>query len=78
MAVKKVADSKTRVAWSTDPTWYTVMYRKKGSRKYFRCGYRSQNINDMRDIAYDDIRAGRYASAKIVNWNTEEMIEKVM
>lgn len=76
--MRRTADSQTRVAWATDPVWYTVMYRRKGNRAYYRCGYRSQNIEDLRDMAYDDIRNGRYASAKIVNWSTEECIEKIM
>lgn len=68
----------TRVAYSTDPTWYTVMYRQKGSRRYYRCGYRSLNIEDMRELAYSEIRDGKYAAARIVNWATEEVIETVM
>lgn len=67
-----------RVAYSTDPTYYTVMYRKKGSRTYYRCGYRSLDLESVRAMAYDDIRSGRYASAKIVNWSTEALIEKVV
>lgn len=67
-----------RVAYSTDPTWYTVMYRQKGSRRYYRCGYRSLNIEDMRELAYSEIANKKYAAARIVNWATEEVIETVM
>lgn len=76
--MQRTSDSKTRVAWATDPVWYTAMFRRKGQRRYYRCGYRSQNIEEIRAMVYDDIRSGRCASAKIVNWSTEECIEKVM
>ena len=68
----------TRVAYATDPTWYTVMYRKKGSRRYYRCGYRSLSLEDMRELAYSEIRDRKYAAARIVNWATEEVIEVVI
>jgi len=67
-----------RKAWATDPKFYTVLYRRKGSRRFYRCGYRSENLADIRDMAYDDIRKGRYAAAKIVDAQTEQLIEKVM
>jgi len=67
-----------RVAYATDPRWYTVMYRKKGSRRFYRCGYRSLSLEEMRDLAYSEIRDGKYAAARIVNWATEEVIETVM
>ena len=65
-------------AWSTDPTYYTVLYRQKGSRRFYRCGYRSLSLPDIREMAYDDIRTGKYAAAKIVRWDTEDVIEVVM
>lgn len=67
-----------RTVWSTDPTYYTVMYRRKGSRRFYRCGYRSLNLNEIREMAYDEIRTGKYAAAKIVKWANEELIEKVV
>jgi len=67
-----------RVAYATDPTYYTAMYRAKGSRRYYRCGYRSLSLGDIRDMVYSDIRNGKYAAAKIVRWDTEELIEKVI
>ena len=68
---------KERLAYSTDPTYFTVMYRQKGSRRYYRCGYRLNSVAEARDLAISDMRTGRYASAKIVRWDTEEMIEKI-
>ena len=67
-----------RTAWSTNPTAYTILYRRKGSRMYYRCGYRSESIGDIRDLAYSEIREGKYAAAKIVNADTNELIEKVV
>ena len=67
-----------KVVWATDPTYYTALYRRKGSRRFYRCGYRSINLADIRDMVYSDIRSGRYAVAKIVRWDTEEEIERVM
>lgn len=69
---------KERTVWSTDPTYYTVLYRRKGSRRFYRCGYRSLNLNEIREMAYDEIRTGKYAAAKIVKWANEELIEKVV
>ena len=64
--------------YSTDVTYYTALYRQKGSRKYYRCGYRSDSLGDMRDFVYAEFRAGKFATAKIVKWDTEEEIERVM
>ena len=64
--------------WSTEPTYYTALYRQKGSRRYYRCGYRSDSLGDIRDFVYAEFRAGKFATAKIVRWDTEEEIERVM
>lgn len=69
---------KARTVYSTESSYYTALYRRKGSRKFYRCGYRSLSLEDIRDMVYDDIRSGRYAAAKIVRWDTEELIEKVV
>ena len=66
-----------RIAYSTDPTYFTVMYRQKGSRRFYRCGYRFKSTAEARKFATTDMNAGRYAAAKIVRWDTEELIEKV-
>lgn len=64
--------------WKSDPTYYTALYRQKGSRRYYRCGYRSDNLEDMREFVYGEFRSGKFATAKIVRWDTEEEIERVM
>lgn len=66
------------VVYSTNPTYYTALYRRKGSRRYYRCGYRSNSLAEMRDFVYGEFQAGRFVSAKIVRWDTEEEIERVM
>ena len=67
-----------QIVWATEPTYYTALYRQKGSRRYYRCGYRSKDLGEMRDFVYAEFRAGKFATAKIVRWDTEEEIEKVM
>lgn len=64
--------------WVSDPTYYTILYRQKGSRRYYRCGYRSVDLDALRDMAYNEIGTGKYASAKIVRWDNEELVETVM
>lgn len=68
----------TRVAYATNPTYYTALYRRKGSRRFYRCGYRSLSLSDIREMVYNEISAGQYAAAKIVRWDNEELIETVM
>lgn len=58
--------------------YYTALCRKKGDRHYYLCGYRSNDLETLRDVIYADIRDGKYASAKIVEWDTGKLIEKVM
>lgn len=58
--------------------YYTALCRKKGDRRYYLCGYRSNDLETLRDVIYADIREGKYASAKIVEWDTGKLIEKVM
>ena len=68
---------KNRTVWATDPKYYTILYRSKGSRRFHRCGYRSNNLEDLRSMAYNEIGSGKYAAAKIVKWDTEELIEDI-
>lgn len=58
--------------------FYTALCRKKGDRRYYRCGYRSNNLETLRDVIYADIREGKYAAAKIIEWDTGKIIEKIM
>ena len=67
-----------KMVYATDPTYYTALYRQKGSRRYYRCGYRSISLEEMRDFVYAEFRAGKFSTAKIVKWDTEEEIERVM
>ena len=58
--------------------FYTALCRKKGERTYYLCGYRSNDLEVLRDVIYADIREGKYAAAKIIEWGTGKVIEKVM
>jgi len=69
---------KNKIMFSTDPTYYTALYRQKGSRRFYRCGYRALDLNELRDMVYADIREGRYAAAKIIRWDDGKIIEKVV
>ena len=64
--------------WHFDPVYYTALYRAKGSRRFYRCGYRTVNLEELRDMVYSEVGSGKYAAAKIVRWDTEELIETVM
>lgn len=66
-----------KVVGSTDFAYYTAMYRKKGSRRFYRCGYRSRDLGEMRDFVRSELRSGKYAAAKIVRWDDEGLIEKI-
>lgn len=67
-----------RIAYATNPTWYTALYRQKGSRRFLRCGYRSMNLGDIQDLVYGEIRDGKYAAAKIINADSGDVLEKVV
>ena len=64
--------------WITDPVYYTALFRQKGSRRFYRCGYRSDDLDQLRDMVYNDISAGKYAAAKIIRWDSGELIEDVL
>ena len=68
---------KERIMYSTEPTWYTVIHRRNGERRAYRCGLRSRSLDDMRDFAKMEAESGRYTMVKIVHWSTEETIEVV-
>lgn len=58
-------------------TYYTALYRKKGSRRFYRCGYRSNNLEALRDMVYGEIRDKKYAAAKIIRWDNGDLVEEV-
>ena len=66
-----------KVVGSTDFAYYTALYRKKGSRRFYRCGIRSRDLSEMRDFVCGELRSGKYAAAKIVRWDDEGLIETI-
>ena len=64
----------TKALGSPTPTFYTVEYRRKGSRRFYRCGYRSESIADLVDMAHNEVDAGTYAAAKVVDAYTGKVI----
>lgn len=58
--------------------YYTALCRKKGARTFYLCGYRSNDLEVLRDMIYADIRNGVYAAAKIIECGTGKLIEKVV
>lgn len=62
-------------AWRSDPVWYTIVHRKKFERKGYRFGYRTQDLNMLREIAQKEAEEGVYSMIKIVNDDTNEMVE---
>lgn len=64
----------TKALGSPAPTFYTVEYRRKGSRMFYRCGYRSENLADMTEMAEREVGSGMYAAAKVIDATTCRVI----
>ena len=62
-------------AWRSNPTWYTIVHRRKFERKGYRFGYRTQDLNALRESAQNEAAEGVYSMIKIVNDETNETIE---
>ena len=56
----------------TDTTWYTIVRRRKGERKCYGFGYRSENLALLREIAVKEAECGEYSCVKIINADTNE------
>lgn len=66
-----------KVVGSPSPTFYTALYRRKGSRMFYRCGYRSESLNDISEMAHRDVEAGMYAAAKVIDATSCRVIETI-
>ena len=64
-----------RKAWGTDRTWYTIVHRKKGEHNCYSFGYRSENLEMLRELAIDEAASGEYRCVKIINADTNEDFE---
>ena len=67
-----------RLAWATNPTRYTLLCRRKGSRRWYRYGLYSYSRSEMAEMAEVSIRSGIYAGVKLINADTNEEYEKFM
>ena len=67
--------SKPRKVWRTDVTWYTIVHRKKSERNCYSFGYRSENLDILRDIAKQEASENKYSCVKIINADTNEDVE---
>ena len=64
-----------RKVWSTDPTWYSIMHRKKGERRCYSFGYRSEDLELIREMAKEEAESGKFGCVKIINADTNEELE---
>ena len=62
----------TTKSWGTDRTWYTIVHRKRHERKCYSFGYRSDNLDLLREIAESEAAEGTYSCVKIINADTNE------
>lgn len=67
--------SKPMKAYGTDNVWYTIVHRKRSERRGYRCGYRSEDKELLREIATKEAASGTYSMVKIVNADTDETVE---
>ena len=64
-----------RKVWGTDRKWYTIVHRKKGDRKCYSFGYRTEDIGMLRELAEDEAASGEYRCVKIINADSNEDLE---
>ena len=69
---KDNAMSKPMKKYGTDNVWYTIVHRKKGERRAYRIGYRSEDLNLLRTLANKEVETGDFSMVKIVNADTNE------
>ena len=67
--------SQLRKAYGTDNVWYTIVHRKRGERRGYRCGYRSEDRFLLAEIAKKEADSGQYSMVKIINADTDETVE---
>ena len=54
---------------------YTIVHRKRGERRSHRCGYRTEDIALLREIGVGEIESGEYVFVKIIDADSEKLIE---
>ena len=66
---------KARKVWGTDTTWYTIVHRRKHERTCYSFGYRTEDLQTLRDIAETEASEGTYSCVKIINADTNEDVQ---
>lgn len=66
---------KERTVWRSDVTWYTIVHRRPFERLCYSFGYRTNDINLLRELAEKEVEEGTYSCVKIINANTNEDFE---
>lgn len=61
--------------WATDRTWYTIVHRKKHEKHCYSFGYRSDDLNLLRELAGQEAKENIYSCVKIINADTNEDFE---
>lgn len=63
---------KSKLIWATDRTWYTIVHRKSYERKCYSFGYRTEDLEMLREIARREAESKAYSCVKIINSDTNE------
>ena len=61
--------------YGTDYKSYTIVHRRKSERNCYSFGYRTDNLDLLRDMAEREAESGTYSCVKIINADTNEDIE---
>ena len=65
----------SKLVYGTDEVWYTIVHRKTRERKGYRMGYRTMDLDTLREIAKGEAERGEYSMVKIINADTDEPVE---
>ncbi len=63
---------KTSKVYGTDNVWYTIVHRRKNERKCYSFGYRTENLDLLRELAEQEAEEGEFSCVKIINADTNE------
>lgn len=67
--------SKPIKVWGTNYKSYTIVHRKRGERHCYSFGYRTDDLDMLRELAEQEASDGEYRCVKIINADTNEDIE---
>ena len=55
-------------------SYYTISHRKKGERRTYRTGYRTEDMNILHNIAVEELNSGLYTSIYIIDADTNKKV----